>query len=401
MNPLLEVNPAACLFVMGPQLSHKSARNPTRSNEVGADSNSQHQAFSSLFNCVPPATYRSILETGLRAATYLFSKPDVGSGQLLSKIEEIASEERLTVAMERLVELVKRQSCYSEWLKIIFQGEDDSFCTNKALQCQKSTNSEEKQSQGANATSQELTPQGMESVQHLLNLQKQGALLACTQYDTILDSVAGTRPVTLQDIDTLKHWSSLSTLPETTQDVHRRQPLCRHPIGILHLHGVHTNPNSIRLTDKEEGDSSPAKGRHLARDDPDTISCSSSAGMDILREIFRKRLVIFVGFDWEFFDPLLPGIMRNLYPDNKPGSLKNPPILLSSMPVTRQSSVGTQLPSLFLTLMVPKDELYDLSQVISPGSPKNFTVGELLLGVLQSIELLHEHVGTTVLSVKL
>ena len=396
MNPLLEVNPAACLFVMGPQLSHKSARNPTRSNKVGADSNSQHQAFSSLSSCFPPATYRSILEAGLRAATLLFSgKPDGGNGnvaQLVSKIEETASEDGLIVAMERLVELVKRQDCYTEWLKIIFQGEegkDGSFSINKALQCQKSTGLEEKHSLGSNATSQEFTSAGIESVQHLINLQKRGALLACTQYDTILDSIAGTRPVTLQDIDTLKHWSSLSTLPETTQDVHKRQPLCRHPVGILHLHGVHTNPSSVHLTVKEEGESSSVKERRLARDDPDTVSSSSSPGMDILREIFRKRLVIFVGFDWDFFDPLLPGIMKNLYPNNKPGSLKNPPILLSSMPVSRQSTIRVQIPSLFLTLMVSKEELYDLSRVISPGSPKNFTVGELLL---QSVESLLEHV---------
>lgn len=390
MNPLLEVNPAACLFVMGPQLSHKSARNPTRSNKVGADSNSQHQAFSSLSSCFPPATYRSILEAGLCAATLLFGKPDGGNGnveQLVSKIEETASEEGLTVAMERLVELVKRQDCYTEWLKIIFQreeGKDGSYCINKALQCQKSTGSEEKPSQGRNATSQEFTLAGIESIQHLINLQKRGALLACTQYDTILDSITGTRPVTLQDIDTLKHWSSLSTLPETSQDAHKRQPLCRHPVGILHLHGVHTDPSSVHLTVKEEGELSPVKERRLTRDDPDTVSSSVAAGMEVLQEIFRKRLVIFVGFDWEFFDPLLPGIMKNLYPNNKPGSLKNPPILLSSMPVSRQSSIGAQIPSLFLTLTVSKEELYDLSQVISPGSPKNFTVGELLYCRVQS-----------------
>ena len=399
MNPLLEINPAACLFVLGPQLSHKCSRNFKVSNDVGAaeQCKREQQTLSSQMSKtrIPPATYSSILEVGLNATRFLLSESESERGEgsvepLLSEIKKLEAKEGVTVAMERLVECMKRKNCYNEWLEKTFSGEERR--SNLDNLDEDNSCSKEAQRQNHHSTNcQVVNSTATESIQHFLNLQKQGALLTCTQYDTVLDSIAGTRPVTLQDTETLKHWSRLPTLPSLQETPHDVQPGKEHhhahpPVGILHLHGVYTVPSSVRLTDyqrcSEEGKniSSQATTRNhqaavaTASNRNDSVS---SQGMDILREIFRKRLVIFVGFDRDYFDPLLCGILQVLYPDNEPGSLKNPPILLTSMSLSRrQSSIGEQLPSLFLSLMVSEEELYCLSRVISPGSPKNFTVGK-------------------------
>jgi hypothetical protein len=318
----------------------------------------------------------------------------------LAQIKRIATDEGPTNAMERLLGLMKRKSCYDEWLKDTFGGAErnQSFLNSNSVD-ENSTAEERPTATRMNANSPtqtaiDPTSMSMEigSFQHLLSLQKQGALLACTQYDTTLDSIAGVKPLTLHDTDTLKQWSKLSTLPEAVslQDDHggmqrirkqQQQQQQQHPVGILHLHGVCTNPGSVRLTDYQKFSKEEAEERELDAANPIPVSTSEdfgsiAPGMDILREIFRKRLVIFVGYDRDYFDPLLPGLLQMLYPDNEPGSLKNPPILLTSMPLTRQLSVGKQLPSTFLTLMVTEEEMHNLSTVISSGSPKNFTVGE-------------------------
>lgn len=315
----------------------------------------------------------------------------------IEQIKKTASEDQgMTVAMERLVALVKRNNCYKEWLKNTFRlGEEERRASSYS--CPDNENCQPSDHQHCAPTSSKYAAElngvsgGLASFHHLLRLQKQGALLACTQYDTVLDSLAGTAPVTLQDTDTLRQWSRLPTLQEIpanrdapTTKQPQSQSRSSHPVGILHLHGVYTNPSNVRLTDytlcEEEGGgrgSKPHPGSAAGSEKEAATSLSSSvSGMDILREVFRRRLVIFVGFDREYFDPLLPGIVRKLYPDNQPGSLKNPPILLTSMPLTRQLSIARQLPSLFLTLLISEEEVHNLSLVVSSGSPKNFAVGE-------------------------
>ena len=403
MNPLLEVNPAACLFVIGPQLSHKSARNSSAKSEADSPTAAAPWNFTSQR---PPATYSSILDAGLSFLNSKLSEEGESSNvDDLAQIKKIATDEGPTNAMERLVRLMKGKNCYGEWLRNTFGGAEtgnQSFLNSSSVGENSTIAKEQPTATRVNANSQTKvaaadpisTDLEIGSFQHLLSLQKQGALLACTQYDTTLDSIAGVRPLTLHDTETLKQWSKLSTLPEAVprqdpdhdmQRKHQRQ----HPVGILHLHGVCTNPGSIRLTDyrkvseEEEGELEASASTDTAtRGGRNPIPVSSedlgsiTPGMDILREIFRKRLVIFVGYDRDFFDPLLPGLLQMLYPDNEPGSLKNPPILLTSMPLTRQLSIGKQLPSTFLTLMVTEEEMLNLSAVISSGSPKNFTVGE-------------------------
>lgn len=397
MNPLLEVNPAACLFVIGPQLSHKVAHNSTRprSPTESAQLDSKPELISRFQNgpSHPPASYNSILDFGL---SILNTKlPDGVSSNELSQIKKIALEEGAPKAMEKIVLMMNERNCYDEWLKRTFASvaEQHPLLLNEKFTEKLRVSTENSAgSQVATVTTQ--TEIG--SFQHLLSLQKRGALLACTQYDTILDSIAGTLPLTLHDTETLKQWSKLSTLPEAVplQEGVQRKQLHNHPVGILHLHGVFTDPSSVRFTDyqKCKDNEEETSSERSAADMTTSVSArrrklipgsshaedfrSISPGMDILREIFRKRLVIFVGYDGEYFDPLLPGLLQVLYPDNESGSLKNPPILLTSMPLTRQLSIGKQLPSTFLTLMVSEEELHSLSTVISPGSPKNFTVGE-------------------------
>ena len=406
MNPLLEVNPAACLFVMGPQLSHKGARNSGARSGAQSTAEAQKPAAqpgSFTQTPSPPANYASILDAGLSFLNMKLSSSGETGDVELAQIKRTATEERPTKAMERLLGLMKRKKCYDEWLKSTFDHGARKRDQSAFINCSEVENSTEELPHTCTATRMNANSRTqmaaadpilteIESFQHLLNLQKQGALLACTQYDTILDSIAGTRPLTLHDTEALKQWSKLSTLPAEAvsqlQDGLQRKQQQQHPVGILHLHGVCTNPSSSRLTDyqkfREESvrelevstsTEASIRGRNSIPASSEDLG-SIAPGMDILREIFRKRLVIFVGYDRDYFDPLLPGLLQMLYPDNEPGSLKNPPILLTSMPLTRQLSVGKQLPSTFLTLMVTEEELHNLSTVISSGSPKNFTVGK-------------------------
>lgn len=290
---LLEIYPPACLLVVGPQVAIATGHTTESSNNGNEF----------------PYSYRATVEAGMRAAVEALP-PDTSE-------EEKKWQQRLlrdaydldpTLAAHKVTEILKERGCYANWMKKTIAEHINATPGSRP-----------------NAT-----------LQHLLNLQSNGALLACTQYDTCLDSAAGTDPVLLTEEERFQKWAD--------GDVG----------GFLHLHGVFSKPSTVQLD-----------GVNYVK----YLSESNPASYNTLREIFRKRTVVFVGYDSSYFDPLILTFLKVVYPDDS--MLRNPPILLAcDVPHPLEAL------SLFLLFQVSKKEVLRLEDTLSPGSEKNFAIGE-------------------------
>ena len=286
MNPLLEINPSDCVFVVGPQIAARY----TTENGRG-----------------PPSGYRAAIEAGILSAQEVMSFASEEEKQHHHQSLRDAYELDPAIAAHKVVEILEQHECYKEWLQKTFAPE---LCSEASPEL-------------ADAT-----------VQHLLEMQKRGALLVCTQYDTFLDAVAGTNPVLLEDPVTFPKWADGEVQ------------------GFLHLHGVYSQPHTVRL------DGTTYK-KSLAESHPTSFSA--------LVELFKLRLVIFIGFDTKDFEPLVPYLLQTIYPDDS--IARNPPILVTSSPSKSVSG--------FLQLRISQEEVHHLRDVISIGSEKNFSIGKL------------------------
>ena len=298
MNPLLEIYPPACLLLVGPQVAAESQQLQTwRSASKIANKGDG-----------APRSYRAIVEAGIQAACEIL--PPNASEKERKKRKRLlrdAYERDPTLAADKVVEILKQQGCYVEWL-------------------QKTFGSGEPTTPGAMANP---------TLEHLLQLQSQGALLACTQYDTSLDLAASTTPILMRDGEAVKKWAN------------------REMSGFLHLHGVFSQPPSVQL-------SSVNYTQYLSESHP---------AFDTLQAVLRKRTLIFVGYDGDYFNPLILKLLKVVYPDDS--SLRNPPILLTCDPPSPQAVLSS-----FLLFKVSKKEILQLEESISPGSEKDFAIGE-------------------------
>lgn len=285
MNPLLEINPPECILVVGPKIA---------------------VCYATKDGKCPPSGYRAAIEAGILSAREIVPFASEEAKQHHHQLLRETCELDPALAAHKLVEILKQHECFDEWLQKTFAAE---LCR-------------EASSKQPNAT-----------VEHLLELQKHGALLACTQYDTLLDAVAGTEPVVLEDSVAFQKWASGEAQ------------------GFLHLHGVYSRPHTVKL------DGTTYK-KSLAE------SCSTS--FSAMAELFKLRLVIFIGFDTKDFDPLVPHLLQAIYPDDS--IARNTPILLTTNP-------SKSLPG-FLQLGISQEEVHQLRDVISVGSEKNFSIGK-------------------------
>ena len=288
---LLEIYPPSCLLVVGPQVAIATE------NTTGSSSN--RNGF--------PYSYRATVEAGMRAAVEALP-PDASEEEKIGQQRLLRDAYNLdpTLAAHKMTEILKERGCYADWMK-------KTFAEHVTTESQ------------PNAT-----------LQHLLNLQGNGALLACTQYDTCLDSAAGTNPVLMGEEEMFQKWADGEVA------------------GFLHLHGVFSKPSTVQLD-----------GVNYIN----FLSASNPTGYDTLREIFRKRTVIFVGYDSNYFNPLILTFLKVVYSDDS--VLRNPPILLACdvpCPLEALSS--------FLLFKVAKEELLRLEDTLSSGSEKNFAIGE-------------------------
>lgn len=297
MNPLLEVRPAACLFVVGPQLTKDSG--------------------------APNLSYQAVVQSGI---DYL---QELACGA--ARVQNIRKEGGCK-AMQTMVMLLKKKGLYEDWLKKTFAS--DSSGHGSIPDC----------------------------VHLLLELQRQGAMLACTQYDTTLDNMAGTKPAVISHEHSLVEWlrrdESLQRGDGGRSGLETEATAEKSELGFLHLHGVRTSLNSIRVLPYLETATSA---------DTDAIPEETLAQ---LRGLFHNKLVFLVGFDDEHQDPLLPSFLRLVYLEGDAKVLKNPPILLTA---SRSLKCSYLLQCKALHLRIQSvDRLRD---VILPGEAKNFSVG--------------------------
>lgn len=327
MNPLLEIRPSACLFLLGPQLT---------------------RTFPSRLD------YNSVLSSAV--AKLRGTGPDAE----VTKFERGISKMGAVKGMQEALSLLRTKGLYREWL-------DETF--------------------GKKEISGVELP---DSVRWLIELQQMGAMVACTDYDTLLDDVCGLHPATVSSEDpAFSAWltcskSGVRTISRPNKRAGKEKSkekkgeggeqgsgVVAQEVGFLHLHGARSVPGSMCLLPYAEG--VERNNRELkCRTDLDVgRSFVNADTLTALQDVFHSKLVFLVGFDGDEKDPLLPSLLQLLYPERDAKLLKNPPILLTT----------SRSPSLFqesLQLLQLRISSVDkLREIVLPGSAKNFSVGEL------------------------
>ncbi len=293
-NPLLEVNPSACLLVLG-------------------------AAATGSKSC------RELMEAATR---YLQTCKKLSFSAKKKVIAEIKKADKTDVgaALQRAVRILKEADSLSEWLQLVFHEASPTPLSPTLEQC--------------------------------LELQKQGALLACTQ----LDSLPGTRQATLHDEDAFKSWLSSDTAEEEEEYINVESD---DGSIVLHLCGIYTRLDTV-WTGDEEDSARNYEPRH-------------KNAFVKFKNILQRRLVIFVGFQGETQNRFVLNFINNFYTQSTERVLKYPPIILTSPNWQRGSSrkeVEGNVFSHFLTLQVQEEDAALLGNLISRGSKRNFSVGE-------------------------
>lgn len=139
---------------------------------------------------------------------------------------------------------------------------------------------------------------GNTTLEHLIALQRQGLLLAYSHYDLVLANTQRFMPVYMDNGEGVRGWATSVRSPAISS-------------GLLYLHGSHGLPASLKW------DSVPY-----------VTEVGDSPGGKILKEICKSRTIIFVGFDADFFDPLLHKFCATFLPN----PVHSPPLLLTSQP---------------------------------------------------------------------
>lgn len=140
------------------------------------------------------------------------------------------------------------------------------------------------------------------TLEHLTSLQRQGMLLAYSHYDPVLLNTKRFRSVLMDDEEGVREWMATS--------VSGRAPTTA-TSSLLYVHGSLEDPSSLRW---------------------DSVSYSrdvgESHGGQALKEICKSRCVVFLGFDADFFDPLIHKFCSTFLP----ATAQTPPLLLSTQP---------------------------------------------------------------------
>lgn len=310
MDPLLEISPSACLFVLGPQFSSSAAPHADK------------------------LSYNSLVQAGV---DYLQEFEDE------RKLLHLKRDDHLK-AMRTVTSLLRKKGLYEDWVQRTFSGDD---MEHEHLSVP-------------------------DSVSWLVELHRLGSMLACTQYDTILDRMTGLRPAVMTDEQSFAEWLQAGRTAVKRQQQEEEEgrgegegtiaaeegAACG--CGFLHLHGVQTALESICMLPYSDAEDEPASTNK---------SFIPKETLNSLQHVFHNKLVFLVGFDGGHQDPLLPSLLELLYPDGDAKVLKNPPILLTS-----RSAKCSLEPAKVLQLRIRSVDR--LREVVVPGEAKNFSVGE-------------------------
>ena len=171
-------------------------------------------------------------------------------------------------------------------------------------------------------------------VQLMQTMQENDCRLVYTHYDSWLDTIFHTKPVLLANTAQLEGW------------IDGKEK------GFLHIHGLFSEPGSVILHCQAQ-------------------NFSQLPSFCKLKELFRKRTIIFVGHETNHLSPLLANIAHIFLQDEN--SIKNPPLFMSS-------TLG-HLPSCFLHLPILPHEESVLHELMVIGAEGNFSVGKLTITI--------------------
>ena len=186
-------------------------------------------------------SYKGLVEMGIQRVL----EAELGSSEEKQRKEMLlrnAYELEPSFATNKVVESLKGTGRYEQWVAEVFSS----------VRCTPAV-------RGSNAT-----------IDQLHALQEKGMLLAYTHYDTVLDTALSSPPVLMGNEEAVKNWAG------------------RRTSGLLHIHGVHSLPGTMRWDcityDNSVGD---------------------SPGGRILKEVCKGKTVFFIGFDGHHYDPFL------------------------------------------------------------------------------------------------
>jgi hypothetical protein len=137
------------------------------------------------------------------------------------------------------------------------------------------------------------------TLEHLTSLQRQGMLLAYSHYDPVLLNTQRFRSVLMDDEEGVREWMTTSASGRSASGTS----------SLLYIHGSLDFPSSMRWD-------SVTYSREVGE----------SPGGKALKEICKTRCVIFLGFDADFFDPLIHKFCSTFLPT----SVQTPSLLLST-----------------------------------------------------------------------
>ncbi len=171
-------------------------------------------------------------------------------------------------------------------------------------------------------------------LQLLLKIQNEGCRLVYTHYDNTLDTVAGMIPI----------------LP--THGHHLDQWITGHLKGFLHIHGHYSDTDSLMLHSTTY----------------DNLPSSRLTCFEQLRDLFRRRTLLFIGHNPAHLNPLLVKMVNTLLLDNDETTVRNPPLFISS--------TTEPLPSCFLHLPIREEEEGCLEGLVVCGPETSFVIGQ-------------------------
>lgn len=225
MEPVVQVDPERCICVIGPQIAAQYLSATEQSAGTAA-----------------ALSYKGLVEYGIQRvleAEHFASRDEKLRRETLLKH---AYELEPVFAANKVVESLRSHGRYEHWVTEMFS----SVRSTPAVR-------------GSNATAD-----------HLLLLQDKGALLVYSHYDTVLDTALSCSPILLENEEAVRNWAT------------------RRTSGLLHIHGVHSLPATMKW---------------------DCVTYESSVGDcgggKVLKELCKTKTVLFVGFDGDHYDPFL------------------------------------------------------------------------------------------------
>lgn len=237
LRPCVEIDPTKFVIVVGPQFTISVLK------ELGSCTSSAYNSSEPVF------AFGSIVDEGLNLLLQTESFRSESDKAKFETLYRNAYELDPLFALRKVAASLKKNGRYEEWLNRLFSFDS----SHSALQ--NSTN-----------------------VQHLLELQRHGALLVYTHCDDILDRAVNQQPVLLENTDLTAKW-------------------CKGEVpGFLHIHGVYSKPGTVKL-------------------DCDLYETAHQPLAD-LKGLFREKHAIVIGFDAPASDPLQSKFLENFVDDS-------------------------------------------------------------------------------------